>query len=586
MSNEAEKTDKVIADSPQLAYQRRSNSAEAIEPMGYVAMHEINAAMCLAGGVLMPRFEGGAAIDHHMTAGHLHIDPLAPTASSLSAAKGDLPYGAAVLFEVPMSSTGGNLIGSLALKDVRRLLFESEEQCDLFRARMSGYGDVPSEIVPIFIDKTLFQMRDGSGPDTASFLSNLSPVIDESFRPSMVGAKGVYVCPRTIDRCAGGFLAATSTLREVPASTRLIRGMASSKLEQPGVSPLHQFACAFALLADQSPDAGIFLPVLSAVISVISSGRMDDGFSASQLLREAKALACEESRKTGVSPPEAVEKFWDFTNDVLAMRREMPAYAWSDEGGASTARGILAFMLNPEPEQLQAMRDRTPNLGAAVHFIAGMLVGLRSGLTRMGKDVKSSQSAFLAGASFVNDWLLGKNASLTSSCIWDQEDGSQKLALTYDGLTISTIHELPNEFFTSIAAAVRTTGMQAYFSPSTGVLFGILGDGRPDARIDVTERSLVAFPRLPGIEVGLIVTARLTRRLAESLSASVNNGAEEHGVYATVVEEPVGLNAIRLSVLVLKDGPPESLQDALTALTSKARQIIPLTPSRRRRPES
>ena len=39
--------------------------------LGYIAMHEINAAMCMAGGMIGPRFEEGAARESSRRGGPL-----------------------------------------------------------------------------------------------------------------------------------------------------------------------------------------------------------------------------------------------------------------------------------------------------------------------------------------------------------------------------------------------------------------------------------------------------------------------------------------------------------------------------------
>lgn len=548
------------------------------EPRSYVAMHEVNAAMCLAGGILSPRFEESAARDHHVAGSGLQIEPLAPSAQALAGAKGDLPYGNVVLFEVPPPVPGEPSPPSLPLLRATRLVFESPEARDMFRARMSGYGDVPGDVLPMEVDANLFAMRSAALQAALLGSAVVANGTTEAAQAEVVHDAAASRAFRAIDRSAGGLLGAVSTLHGSSA-VRLIEALGRLSLGKPGGSSVEQIGSAIALLADPSPEASTFAPVLSAAITVLASGAMDDGFSAKSFLREAEP-ASGKGMQEGSPQQQAIQRFWAFTKEVLDLRREVPEGAWSDEGGSAIARGTLLFMLNPEPEQLQAVRDRTPSLGAAVHFISGMLVGIRSGLTRMGREVKSAREPFLAGAAFVHDWLRGQDATLTLRWTWDAEDGSRGGVLAYEGNAIARVKELADRSRVALVTTLRATGIDVHFSPDTGDLSGRLGTAGPEATFTAVDATLPAFPRQPALEVSVFVPVKLARRAAEALVAEVNGGTRGHCVSAQLIEEPSRRAALRLSVFVLKPASGDPLKEAIAALVSKASGVAPPAPTK------
>jgi hypothetical protein len=538
-------------------------------------MHEVNAAMCLAGGILAPRFEASAARDHHVAAGCIQVEQTAPSAYVFASAQGDLSYGNVVVFEVSLPVDDQARVPSLPLWRATRLAFESREACDLFLARMSGYGDVPDDVIPMVVDATLFAARGTAGQASLLAPDAVVEATTHAEQARSAADAGAFKPFRAVDRCAGGLLGASSTMQGSSAGhARLLESVGGLALGEPGGSPVEQFASAIAVLADPSPDAATYAPVLSATAFVLSSGAMDDGFSAKALLREAERASVEEL-PDGSPKRQAIQKFWAFTKDVLELRRDVPEGAWSDEGGSAIARGTLLFMLNPEPEQLQAVRERMPSLGTAVHFIAGLLVGIRSGLTRMGKEVKSAREPFLAGAAFVHDWVHGQVAALSLQRTWDAENGSRGYSLVYEGIAIARAHEPADPLRAAIALALRAAGVDARFSPDTGDLSGRLGAGASEVSFGAAEAKLPAFPRQPALELWSLLRFKLARPAANALIAGVNAGAREHCVFAQVVEEPVGGPALRLSVLVLRTETAEPLREAIATLIAKASSVAP-----------
>lgn len=567
---------KLVPKQAKASRPRTRQPASKQGPKGYVAMHEVNAAMCLAGGILGPRFEAGAARDHHWASGHLQIEPNEPTAESLAGAKGDLSYGDVVVFEVNLPGGGELAIPALPLLRATRLVFNSEQARDLFKARMSGFADIPDDLLPMVVQASLFAAREQSNqapllvPDAAATAST-SPDSEPSASAALVRRF------REIDRCAGGLLAAVSTLQGSPASFRLIGRLGANSLGRPGGSPVEQFASELALMVDPSSEAANFAPVFASIAEVLESGAMDDGFSATALLREAEA-AWARHMPADSPKPAAVEKFWAFTRDVLSLRREVPEGAWTDEGGSALARGALLFLLNPEPEQLEAVRERTPNLGASVHFVAGLLVGLRSGLTRLGRDTKAARAPFLAGAAFVHDWFRGNGTQLSVHHAWNAKDGGRTSTVSFEATAIATAKEMPDPFVASLRGALRRAGVEARFLEDTGELAGKLGQQEVEATFAIAESSLSTFPRQQATRVYATVPVKAPRRAAEAAAAEVNSGTSDHRVAAQVVETAAGRSAVQMSVFLLKPSHDGSLEEALDALCSKSRWLVSMQP--------
>lgn len=548
---------------------RSSKPSAPRPPQAYVAMHEVNAAICIAGGILAPRLEESAARDHHVAAGGLQVDFGVPSASSLAGAAGDLPYGTVVVFELQPPVGGPPWPASLPLLRATRLAFESQEALQLFRARMSGYGDVPEDVLPMEVDAALFSAR---GEPVQASIPATAPVTDDG---QVVGGPGDTF--KAIDRCAGGLLGALSTVREGADATRLLVALGSMVLGSADGLPVGQFASTVAIAVDPSHDAATFAPVLRATVLVLSSGAMDDGFSARSFVREAEPLSYQ-GLEEGSPQQQAIHKFWAFTRDVLELRRDIPEGAWSDEGGSAMARGALLFMLNPEPEQLHAVRGRTPNLGSAVYLIAGLLVGIRSGLTRMGREIKAARGPFLAGAAFAHDWLRGLDARLVLQRGWDSEDGASRSWLEYAGVSIAAAREPANPLQAALVLALRGAGVGVRFLPATGELSATLGTSGPESSFGVTSALLPAFPRQEALEVFSVIPTKLTRTSLGGIVSELTSGTFEHGVFAQACEDSSGRAAVRLSVLVMGASESQALRQAIGALVDKVNQVVARLP--------
>jgi hypothetical protein len=542
-----------------------------LAPFGYIAMHEINAAMCMAGGVIGPRFEDGAAQDHHFSAGGLVIEAHGPSKEALSGAVGGLGYGEVVIFEVLMPPQGPCILSSLPLLDARRLVFRTRDAEDQFLARFSGFGDIPLMSVPLAVTPELFSGgAELSQPGLLPSIGEQDPAVTLKGEPSVTPTAATLM--RTIDRCAGSFLAALSTTRVGGQTGDILKGISGLALPIPDAQAAPCFATKLAVIVDGGPESNLFAPIFGSIADVLCSGAMDKGFSASELQK----LAQPESTK-GLEAEsknlKAIESMWSFTKDVLSLRRDVPESAWSDIGGSPLARGTLFFLLNPEPEQLEAALIRNPSLGPRVHFIAGLLVGLRAGLTRLGKETKEDTGTFLTAATFVHTWLTKGKASLDFVRNWEPNDGSPVDTLFFDGSILASAKMPSDPRLANLAAIIRMAGVDARFSHESGALSVRFEIEKAVVTFALSDAMLPIFPRIHLHELTAAVELKTAKRDLDKCVEVINSGRAEHGVSATLKEGP-NRPYLQLSVYLAKDITQADLTEAVTAIVTSAKHAI------------
>lgn len=565
-----------------LDFRASEASATRLPPLGYVAMHELNAAMCLAGGMLGPRFEEGAARDHHFSAGGLVIEDIRPSKEALSGAVGGLDYGEVVVLEVLIPAQGAGVVSSLPLLDARRLVFRTRDAEEQFRARISGFGDIPEEAIPIAVAPELFAAAvEPIQPGLLQPSGDQDPA--GTSRVSATGMSNSTNLMRTIDRCAGALLAALMTTKEVVNAGDIVRGIGGLRLPVPDGQAASSFATELAVIADGGPQAKVYAPIFTSVAAALCSGMMDAGFSASELQK----LSQPESTK-GLEPGskdlKAIESVWTFIRDVLSLRRDVPEGTWSDIGGSPLARGTLFFLLNPEPEQLQAARLRNTNLGPRVLFIAGLLVGLRAGLAQMGKETKADTGPFLAGAAFVHSWFSKGDASLECRRSWNPDDGDAVDTLLHDGYALVSVRTPSNPRLAGSAIIIRKAGIDARFSQESGVLSGSFEGRGTLVAFFLSDATLPVFPRVHVHELEAALEPKSARRDIAKCVEVINSGRAEHGVSASSADG-TGRPSLRLSVYLNKDISEADLTEAVEALVTAIRQALDVLPAKEKRPK-
>lgn len=552
--------------SSQSVSRRRSRGANIdTSSLGYVAMHEINAAMCIAGGVLGPRFEEGAVQDHHIDSGGLVIEAIRPSKNSLLRASGELGYGAVCIFEVIAPEWKSVVNLSLSLLNVKRLIFQSSDAELQFRARISGFGDIPENVVLIDVDAELFfALSELIHPKLFQ-----DSALEPDLGPSVLGV-GIKTM-RSIDRCGGALLAAFASTKE-RLSGDDFRDIARLHLTLSDDSSPAYLATELALSIDGSSEAKAYALMFKSVADILCSGEMDSGFSGSELQRLAQPQSVKglpENSKT----LKIIDEAWKFTEEVLSLRREVPNGGWSDIGGSPLARGMLLFLLNPEPEQLQAAPIRVPNVGPRVLFVAGLLVGLRVGLARLGRELKEDTESFLGVSAFAHSWLAGQRVWFQHKRCWDSHEGSVLDTLEFKGNVLLSSKGLGNPELLRLASVLRSRGVNARFSKESGELSGSVSGDENLMCFEFKSASLPVFPLAIVRELSLTFDCKSSKRVIQKCLDLINLGTAEHRVSGKAMPE-VRHSFIRLSVYLSKEAGDADHSEAVNALLNQVKQLF------------
>lgn len=524
----------------------------------YVAMHEVNIAICLASGFLSPRPEENAALDQHARAGCLILESGQASAKAIAAARGGLAYGSVAVAEVELTAeqARGERLVALPLGQVKRLLFSSEDERSEFLARTSAYGDIPDDLLPVEVAPSAF--------GAADLIDGAADLNGAQGEPSRGELREV----EDLDRRAGALMAAIVTAATVDAGALI--GELSGFGEGLGrSSSLGDLAVYFAGKIDRSSDGAIYEELLRQIVSLVSSETPDSGFSAAAVLR---TLA--ERLHDGAKVSPKINQFLDFARDVVAMRRDVPPHAFEDSPGSTIPRAILLFLLNPQADQLRAIAVRTPRLGPRVYALAAFLIGARAGLTRLPKELKASRVQFLSLAAFVYSLAHGTVGPLIVDQDW-QDDGGMRARLMSGELLLAESRTPPAREVSEMISVLSGSGINVKFSKvehrfvSEPILAGIgtaLG-------FELAKRPV--FPRTTACLASLsLVTASKASAKAKTKTsnavARMNSAAASTGVYARLRD---GVS-IELLAFVQIPLAREALETAVQSLTDTAKHLL------------
>lgn len=524
----------------------------------YVAMHEVNIAICLASGFLSPRPEENAALDQHARAGCLILESGQASAKAIAAARGGLAYGSVAVAEVELTAeqARGEKLKALPLGQVKRLLFSSEDERSEFLARTSAYGDIPDDLLPVGVAPSAFGAADLIGPETE--------LEGREGEPSRGDLQEV----EDLDRRAGALTAAIVTAATV--NTGGLIGELSGFGQALGrSSSLGDIAVQFAEKIDRSSDGAIYEELLRQLVSLVSSESPDSGFSAAVLLR---TLA--ERLGAGTTVSSKVSQFLDVARDVVAMRRDVPQRAFEDSAGSTIPRAILLFLLNPQADQLRAIAVRTPLLGSRVYALAAFLIGARAGLTRLPKELKANRVHFLAVAAFVYGLAHGTVGPLTVDQEW-QDDGGMRARLMSGELLLAESRTPPAKETSEMISVLSGSGINVKFSKVEQRLVSepILAGIGTTLGFELAKRPL--FPRTMACLASLsLVTAAKASAKAKKTTidvvARINAGAASTGVYARL-RDGVSMELLAFVQIPLAR---EALETAVQSLTDTATHLL------------
>lgn len=548
-----------VASSPKRSRKPRAKVKPVDVTEQYAAMHETNAALCLASGFVAPRPEENAAQDHHVAAGRVVLDEHAPTAASLADAAGDLPYGVVVLFDIDLRRlASGHAINlaAIPLAAVRRLLFANEQARMEFAARTSAYADIPSGLIPLEVNASLFEP---AFEGRAQLVDAVNPAsVEQLVKTGLTDGLSL------LDRCAGAWAASLSTLRE-PGSLHLLSALAGIDSRFSDASSLAGLAWRVASQIDPSSDAVAYKPLLERIVVALTSANPADGFSASAFLKNLGMALGDQGDANGASQ---AQRFLRFAQDIVGLRRELPDAAFDDVPGSSVPRGALLFLLNPEPETLDAVRERTPGLGARTYFVAAMLVGIRAGLVRLPASMKSDRESFLALPQMVLAGLLGEPASLEVSSRWEP-DGTRSMELCWEGLAVSQGTSQPDPTIRSLIEVAGFVGLCLQHARHSEALMSSVARNGLEGVVAFRQSRCPTFPRTPAIEVELAFESPVPKRNAGVLVAAANERMRETGVHCRLMEDG-RRRMVALSAFMAGAPTTSSLHEVLDALWASA----------------
>lgn len=550
-----------VATSAKRARKPRAKSKPADFTAQYVAMHETNAALCLASGFVAPRPEENAVKDHHVAAGRVVLDQHAPTASSLAGAAGDLPYGTVVLFDIDLRLlVPGHAIdlAAIPLAAVRRLVFADERSRMEFAARTSAYADIPEGLIPLEVNASLFE----PGVETRAPLDAL---VDTEGLDKIVKAD-VGNGMSLLDRCSGAWAASLMTLRE-PGSFHLLSALAGIDGRFSDASSLAGIAWRVASQIDPASDAAAYKPLFVQIVLALATSNPADGFSASAFL---KKLAMALGEQGDANRASQAQRFLRFAEDIVGLRRELPDASFDDLPGSSIPRGALLFLLNPEPDTLDAVRARTPGLGSRTYFVAAMLVGLRAGLVRLPASMKSDRDSFLALPQMVLAGFLGEPASLEVSSRWEP-DGTRNLELCWEGRAVSRVAAQPDPGISSLINVADDVGLRLQHARHAEELSSSVVRNGFEGVVVLRQGRCPTFPRTPAIEVELAFESPLPKRNAGLLAVATNERARDTGVHGRLLEDG-RRRTVALSAFMAGEPTTSSLLEALDALWVSAEE--------------
>ncbi len=508
-----------------------------------VPMLDTNLALCLASGLLGPRFEAAAARDQHAIAGHLVLVEH-PVASDIAQARGDVKYGSVVLVELDtdkLLGAGGALESApqiLPLSFVRRVVFATEEKKSDFAARNSAYGDIPSGLVPLVVDAALFP-EDVPGEASSTdphTVANAAPTPPSEMAKAVVASTPVANAGdlpastmRTTDAIAGGlrafFAAVTVVGREediVAAGT--LRFDESTQVD--GSALLGAFASAL----DPEEKDPWYRHLATLAANVLDKWRVQEGIDAGLLLDDIEELANFSSLPQGAS----ARAFFDYARKAVDASSPIPPNAYED-AGSIVPRGLLLFLLNPAPDRLGAIPKRIQRLGPRVYAFACALSGYRAGMARLPALVKATPPESLLATAELAWQLCGReSARLDVSRKWSA-DGSQVVRLLYGARELARVVTPASPMVSGLLAAISKAGFEAAIGSTDGAIsldVHAAGDAQP---IFVTVDLGPMIPRASSYRFAVLGPAMGTPRKAVAEAARWNAIVEARGVFARPV---------------------------------------------------
>lgn len=532
----------------------------------FIALHENKLSLCLAGGFISPWPKGAAVRDHHNATGRLVLEADKPSIESMQGARGGLTYGCVVVLEVDLGVVANvvpdpECVSVLPLQAATRALFPTEAELDEFAARISGYGDIAANLVPLAVDPAMFPRN--AGTEVAPELPLQDPVSSsQAVDATLPCAPNVpEESVSSLDRDAGSLatamwaLAATNRPELVHALSGLVPALNAGEGKE-------RMPVVLATLLDRGEAAPTAATVLREVVRIVATTPSGDGVDAIDVLRQVRAALEANSGRV----PEIVSKFLGHSEEVAASRRDISPNAFLDEDGSITLRAILLFLLNPDSDRLSAIQVRTRNLGARVYCLAASLIGLHSGFASLGAELKGSAARATAVPRLVLEAFLGKGPDVRVTRAWHAEEGYCDTTLSWRGADLANVREPADPVLHDVASLARGFGRPARFDGVTGQLSIVRSATNPMHVVVVSRRDVLPiFPRSRGLEFVLDTDERLSKKSVAARVAQLNGEAIRTGIFASDVPDKRS-RILRLHAFVSAPASAEAIKEALNGL--------------------
>jgi len=346
------------------------------QTMGYLALHGTDLARALAGGAVFPR--KGYYLASTLAAAGKEVR------EAVAAARQGRDYGVVAVIEInPRYPYTVAHIGAclrlpfhyLPLAMVSRIVFRSDEDIEEFRARASGYADVPACVLPYHVDPRLF-----GGLDTLGSLDQGCP----AKYAGLVPPNEILEETNAIDKLAGTIIMcrASAGAGQAVGSCESVFVEACKSLTGP--INVGDLVLALALQLDPAPEGTLYASLAGKIAGAIAKINPGDGFDAEAFLGDLPTIIPGGSKDAALAM-----EFAGWASAVLSGNLDIGDDGFADFPGRTVARALLLLLLNPDAMRLQSVGRRLGVMGPSVHMLACALAGCLTGFAGLPAVLKA-----------------------------------------------------------------------------------------------------------------------------------------------------------------------------------------------------
>jgi len=485
------------------------------EILRYAAFHETNLALCMAGGFLTARWEPSAARDHHSRSGGKILLSRSPVrAFFIKSARGDLDYGVVALAEIKVASASDDFMPApLPIAKVRRVLFRTEEDRTVFCARVSGYEDVPIDIVKLEVEPRAFGKE-----------SHQLDIPYDIGKPPDHPGDSLSI---NVDKVSGA-------LASLLAATRLKEGERGidllTKVLASGTLPanLAEMAKAISTALGHSDEEQAYLSMVQVIVNMLAKMHPREGFSPMEFIDLLSCKILEDTKHAQKTPGGLMQRM----KDILEARADITSDAFLDVPGKIIPRALLLFLLNPAIERLLTTAERLPTVGCSVLFLSSFFAGCFSGLTSMPAKLKApDRDAFLGLGLLAHDICQKEPLDLKIQNDWESNGNGRRL-LRCHGFTIMSCPLNSPKALLDCYRYAEHAGLSPMFERDTGILKVFPDFSKRDRFFSVTLASSPTIPSEEAVMLGLVLNSEFSNKDGTMLIARLAVKSHDTGIFA------------------------------------------------------